>query len=200
MPLIIQIALAHVRAVCIMRATRSHSVTQAHWAESIAMTTLELFVHREGAVPPDILILPATATVADVFEAARTAGFIAEDRDFLLSCEDAEITLDRHLALAEAGIGQHHHVHLSRATRIEVTVAFNGTTHDKHFPPSATIARVKRWAGNEFGLDPSAMASHVLQVHGTHQQPGDDAHLGSLVTPPQHQLRFDLVPKKRVEG
>jgi hypothetical protein len=164
------------------------------------MTHIELFVHREGVVPPEILTLPATATVADVINAAKHAGFIADDRDFELSSEDADTVHEQHHALSGVGIGQHHHLHLSRAKKIDVTVVFNGGTQERAFPPATTIARVKRWAAQAFGLDSSAMASHVLQVSGTPQQPGDDAHLGSLVTPPQHHVRFDLVPKKRVEG
>lgn len=162
--------------------------------------TIELFLHREGSPGIDILTIPVVATVADVIAAARLADLVAEDAGQLLSREDTDTALGRHEVLSDLGIGQHHHVHLHRSIKIDVTISFNGSKQIMEFPPAATIARVKRWAAQAFGLDSQAIATHVLQIHGSTQQPSDDTHIGSLVVPPQHHLHFDLVPKKRVEG
>ena len=64
-----------------------------------------------------------------------------------------------------------------------------------------TVETVKRWAAIKgFGMTPADAAEHVLQLAGSTIRPEPDTHIGSLVSGSACQLRFDLVPLKRVEG
>jgi hypothetical protein len=91
-------------------------------------------------------------------------------------------------------------VHLHRLKAIDVTVRYAGKEVRRTFRPNATIARVKRWAGQEFGIAASDAVELMLQVTGSNARPDQDVHLGSLVKVPQHAICFDLVPAPRVNG
>lgn len=91
-------------------------------------------------------------------------------------------------------------VHLHRQKVIEVTVRYAGRQAKRDFQPATTIARVKRWATHELGINPSDAAELMLQVSGTDIRPDADVHLGSLVVAPQRNITFDLVPSPRVNG
>lgn len=91
-------------------------------------------------------------------------------------------------------------VHLHRQKAIEVTVRYAGRQAKRDFQPATTIARVKRWATHELGVNPSDAAELMLQISGTDIRPDADVHLGSLVVAPQRNITFDLVPSPRVNG
>ena len=91
-------------------------------------------------------------------------------------------------------------VHLHRSREVRVTVRFNGSEHQHEFSPSATVAKVKRWAVHEFGMTEADAAEHVLQVTGTSERPSVEAHIGSLAPFPHCKVSFDLVPAHRING
>jgi hypothetical protein len=91
-------------------------------------------------------------------------------------------------------------VHLHRQKAIEVTVRYAGRQARRDFQPATTIARVKRWATHELGINASDAAELMLQVSGTDIRPDADVHLGSLVVTPHRSVTFDLVPSPRVNG
>ena len=91
-------------------------------------------------------------------------------------------------------------VHLHRLKAIDVTVRYVGKEIKRTFRPSATIARINRWAGKDFGILPSDAAELMLQISGTDTRPDLDVHVGSLVKKPAHAICFDLVPAPRVNG
>ena len=91
-------------------------------------------------------------------------------------------------------------VHLHRQKEIEVTVQYAGRQAKREFQPATTIARVKRWATHELGINASDAAELMLQVSGTDIRPDADVHVGSLVVAPQRSITFDLVPSPRVNG
>ena len=68
------------------------------------------------------------------------------------------------------------------------------------FRPSATVARVKKWATHDLGISVSDAAELMLQVTGTDNRPDADTHIGTLVKGPGKALSFDLVPSPRVNG
>ena len=118
-------------------------------------------------------------------------------KELLLFVEDD----DNEEALADLkGIPDGLRVHLHRLKAIDVTVRYVGKEIKRTFRPSATIARIKRWAGKDFGILPSDAAELMLQVSGTDTRPDLDVHVGSLVKKPAHAICFDLVPAPRVNG
>ena len=106
----------------------------------------------------------------------------------------------------EPGPGQESVWDYPRPPRVEessrlIQVRFNGETEKRHFTPSATVERVKRWAARRaFHLSPRDAAEHVLQIKGTTTRPDRDVHVGTLTHGHSCAVAFDLVPSQRVEG
>ena len=72
---------------------------------------------------------------------------------------------------------------------------------DRKFAPSATVARVKRWAAErKFGMTDEESGEHVLQIAGTHERPAPGTHIGVLANRKTCGLAFDLVADERVNG
>lgn len=93
-----------------------------------------------------------------------------------------------------------HRIHVHRCREVAVTVNFNGKSEPGTFAPAKTVASVKKWAVQQFHMDPRDAAEHVLQIAGTTDRPEPDTHIGSLVHNGKCSITFDLVPLKRVEG
>lgn len=91
-------------------------------------------------------------------------------------------------------------VHLHRCKHVHVTVHFGAEAEERKFKPSATIGRIRNWAGHKLGMKPGDIAEHVLQVAGTKLQPDVDVHIGTLVRCPDCAIVFDLVPAHRING
>lgn len=120
------------------------------------------------------------------------------DASAALFLEDADDPPDQGKAVREHG--KHIKVHVHRCTHVSVTVTFNRKQVEHAFPPSATVGRVKTWAADKLGMSSEDATEHVLQISGTHTRPSPGAHLGSLVTCPRCDIKFDLVPEERVNG
>jgi len=89
----------------------------------------------------------------------------------------------------------------TRSAAAALTVTFNGESVERRFPPSATVARVKRWAAEKkFGMSEDEAGEHVLQIASTHDRPAPGTHIGSLTESKICNLAFDLVPDERVNG
>jgi hypothetical protein len=162
---------------------------------------IELFVQGEGIGDVTLIRVPHDATVREVIVKTKAeCGIEAREEEIIALIEDGdeEIVLDA--KLIEVGIGHRHRVHFHRCRRVEVSVNFNGATKKRPFAPSRTIAKIKRWADDEFDLKGVDATEHALQICGTSKRPDLDVHVGSLVQYPHCQICFDLVPKKRVEG
>ena len=92
-------------------------------------------------------------------------------------------------------------LHLHHCRHITVAVTYNGETIDRKFAPSATVARVKRWAAErKFGMTDEESGEHVLQIAGTHERPAPGTHIGVLANRKTCGLAFDLVADERVNG
>ena len=91
-------------------------------------------------------------------------------------------------------------VHLHRCQVILVEVHFGAKSEQHRFRPSATIGRVRLWAGRKFGMAPADIGEHVLQIAGTTEQPDIDAHVGAFTAAPGCRVNFDFVPAHRVNG
>lgn len=138
------------------------------------------------------------ATLNDVLADIRTK--LRTDAA-LLFLEDVEEPADLTARLRDLAGPTGLKVHVHRCRRIEVVVTFNGAAKVHAFAPSATVTRVKRWATEKaFPMTPEEAAEHVLQITGTTDRPSPGTHLGTLVTHPRCQVRFDLVPNERING
>ena len=114
--------------------------------------------------------------------------------------EDVDEVLETEVTLIEAGIPVRGHVHVSRCHKVDVHVRYGGETKSKEFAPSATIARVFKWATGEHGFDltKTERAKHTLGICDTQTEPDKSEHVGSLAS--DCGLCLDLAPKERFEG
>lgn len=119
----------------------------------------------------------------------------------LLFLEDEDEPLDESILVKDRASPKGLKVHVHHCRHVEVTVTFNGESVERRFPPSATVARVKRWAAEKkFGMSEDEAGEHVLQIASTHDRPAPGTHIGSLTESKICNLAFDLVPDERVNG
>jgi len=164
------------------------------------MKPIDLFYQGEGVGQMQHLEIDTTETFASLKQQLVARHEMA-DEDAYLFVEDADDPLDPAQRLGDVATVKGLKVHLHRCRHIEVTVSFNGQTVERRFAPSATIRRVKRWAAErKFNMPPDDASDHSLQVSGTHNQPADSVHIGTLTNGKVCGLAFDLVPDPRVQG
>ena len=162
------------------------------------MGSIEVFYQREGTreiehveATPETTFGALTALLAEKHGLAPDVVLFLEDTD-----EPVVATQTLHGQAGRAGVKLHAH----RCRHIGVAVTFNGQPAEHRFGPGTTVARVKKWAAEKFGMTPEDASEHVLQVVGTHDRPAPGTHLGALVTCPHCRVAFDLVPDHRVNG
>lgn len=155
------------------------------------MSSINVFI--QGSVVPDIhhMTLPPQATIA----ALRKQW---PDEKLLIFAEDGDQPLEDEALLAD--YGEIHRFHVHRCRHIRVTLCFNGKEVNRKFSPATTLARVKRWAARELGIERDDAAELVLQLPGGEIRPDPSTHLGSLIDCNDCDQKFDLVPKDRVNG
>lgn len=124
-----------------------------------------------------------------------------EASELTLSVEDDDDDVHSHSTHVKHLKKEHGvHVHLHRCKQVEVQVRFGAEVVQHNFGPATTVGRVRRWAGEKFGMVPGDIAEHVLQIAGTTEQPDVDIHIGTLTKCPQCAVTFDLVPAHRING
>lgn len=155
---------------------------------------MQIYVHQQNT---ELKLAEVKETIT-VEELASAHG--EEGADFVW-IEDAEEALETATTLAAAGIAERSHVHISRCRRINVRARSGGDSKSREFAPSATIARVFKWATGKQGFDltPSERAKHTLGLCDTLTQPDKSEHIGSLANH-QCSVCLDLAPKERFEG
>jgi hypothetical protein len=163
------------------------------------MTSIDLFYQGEGIGEIAHVELEPDATFAIL--KARLVEKHAVPHGALLFLEDEDEPVNEALLVKERATAKGLKVHIHRCRHVEVTVAFNGETVERRFAPSATVARVKRWAAEDkFGMSKEEAGEHVLQIAGTHDRPAPGTHIGALTDGKVCGLAFDLVPDERVNG
>ena len=170
------------------------------------MKSIDVFLQGHGIA--DIAVLNASPddTVAEVI--AKSGHADAKQDDLLVFLEDIACALDRDAVVeellplaADDDVVGPLRLHCTHCLKIDVVVRFNGEEAKRHFPPGATVERVRRWAARRaFKLAPSDAAEHILQVLGKTTRPDRDVHIGALTEDKTCAVAFDLVPSKRVEG
>ncbi len=162
---------------------------------------VEVFVQGPGIARPALVTVPAGGQLRDIVQAATGKGLKLDDEQSAkVWLEDADDPLNARATLAEAGVHTRSRVHIHTCERIHVTVNFNNDAKQHPFSPSATMAAVKEWAVQKFGLDQTAATEYTLQLCGSSARPDRDVEVGSLAQPGQCSACFDLVPQQRVEG
>lgn len=166
------------------------------------LESIELFVQGENVSDIELIKLPGDARVSDIVEAMKAKGLAhdAGGESVAVMLEDEEAELPLSARLRDLGIGQRRRFHCHRCRRVKVSVTFNGVEKTHPFATSATIARVKAWADEKFGLEGVDATEQELQVSGTSTRPAEDTHIGTLVRHPACTLNFTLAPKERVQG
>jgi hypothetical protein len=162
------------------------------------MITIPVFYQAENLDRIEHATFPPEATLGEVLAAIHTRH--NTDAAAVLFLEDAEEPADLDTLLRDLTGPKGLKVHVHRCRRIEVSVTFNGTKEHR-LAPSATVARVKRWAVEKaFPMSPEDAGEHVLQLTSTTERPSLGTHLGTLAKHPHCHVRFDLVPNERVNG
>ena len=163
------------------------------------MNSIDLFYQGEELGEIKHLEIEPDATFAVL--KARLAEKHDLRPDVLVFLEDEDEPIGDDVALKEHATLKGLKVHLHRLRQVKVTVTFNGKTVERLFGPSATVARVKRWAAeHEFGMSEEEAGEHVLQIAGKHDRPAPGTHIGALSDGKVRALAFDLVPDERVNG
>ena len=164
---------------------------------------IELFIQGEGIPKITLVKVNPSDTVADLIKVAREHGLSTPgDAEICVFVEDTDDPLAWDGKIEELGLTSRTRVHIHRCQRVEIVVNFNKDQRKGFFPPSATIASVKKWAvGKEgFGMSNIDATEHLLQLCGSKTRPDEDVHIGTLTKGEAWVICFDLVAKQRVEG
>lgn len=153
---------------------------------------IRIYIHRRGQEGPELMTVKGSTPVAEVTDAHGGGEAWAADADDPLS---------RHATLADAGVGDRDHLHVSSCKRVNVQVRFVDDEKSESFPPGATIAAVYAWATSKkaFPLTESERAKHALGVCGTLVQLDKSAQIGTY-SDESCKVCLDLAPKERFEG
>ena len=154
---------------------------------------MEIFLHRR-----------ATETVFIKVDPEKKA------RDFGIECvgdvafvwlEDGKVALDPEKTLAEAGIFERCHIHVSSCKLVVVKVRFGGDSIEDSFSPAATAGSILKWAASPegFKLTDSEAAKHLLAICGTATELDQADHIGFFADD-ECSVCLDLLPRERFEG
>ena len=165
------------------------------------MKTIEVLLQGECIPEIQLVEVGAGKSVKDILELAARCRKEEIEGEFFVFLENCAEPMAAGNKLPESEDGKPVSVHVHRCRSVVVTVTFNGVSKGHEFVPGTTIAAVKKWAAiTEFGMKPADTAEHVLQFAGSAERPEPDTHIGALVSCPDCNISFDLVPHKRVEG
>ena len=165
------------------------------------MKTIEILLQGEHIPDIQLIEVDSVRQVKDLLAVAAGCRKEVVEGEFFVFREDGAEPLGIEDMLSESENGQPMPLHVHRCCSVVATVTFNGVSKGHEFRPGMTIAAVKKWAAlMEFGMKPADAAEHVLQIADTTDRPEPDTHIGALVTCPDCNVAFDLVPLKRVEG
>lgn len=164
------------------------------------MKPIDVFYQGEGVGQLGHLEVEAEATFALVKARLRDRHQRIA-RESLLFLENQDEPLDEQARVQDHATAHGVNLHVHRCRLVEVAVAFNGETVESRFAPSATLARVKRWAaGERFGMSEEEAGEHVLQIQGTYERPAAGTHIGALIDGNLCGMAFDLVADERMNG
>jgi hypothetical protein len=168
--------------------------------------SLELFLHVNGH--PQVISTTPNETLREVFTRLNFLPnkehfvFVGESDEAIHHPNNDDIHQPANIDLSIENLELHRqkHVHISAVHRVEVTVCFNGVSHNRRFSPATTIAVVTTWAKERFHVDPKDGADLILALKPSEEHPRIDQHLGDLLAPGSGELSFDLVREITPQG
>ena len=140
----------------------------------------------EGHAP---VTAAADSTAEDLVQIAADRG-LATGNDLALFADDGDEPLTGAIS---SGDGAPASLVVARRGRIEVTVHHDGRFSGQHVSAAARVARVRRQAAAEAGLEGDEAAFHVLQFTDTDLRPDERERIGDLDRNGDGELSFDLV-------
>jgi hypothetical protein len=163
------------------------------------MKKIKLFVQVEGSDRSELVEIAPEASLKDLADAATASG-LAVPADAFVFDEENDEPLEVDKSLAQGGLKNQARVHFHRCRKIKVTVHYKAEIEDKDFPPSATVAKVHKWAAGKLLPSEIDRGEHVLQICESDIQPEPQKQIGTLVKDQTCMLCFDLVASERIEG
>ena len=164
------------------------------------MSKIQLFLQVEGSRGIHLVELDDDEPAKALIPLAIGAGLAAANAEgALVFGPNGDSPLDLALPLSKQGVRNKQRVHVHRCPQVNVTLHFNDVTEVVHFPPSATVDRVKKRFVQMIRMSPVDAIEHVLQICGSSDRPEPDTEIGTLVCGCCN-VCFDLVPIKRIEG
>ena len=146
---------------------------------------------------------------------ATKTGFVQVDpgqkvHDLAIEClgddafvwlEDGKEPLDPDKTLAEVGVVERCHVHVSTCKGVFVKVRFGGDPIEDSLPPATTADSILKWAASPegFKLTDSEAAKHLLAICGTNTELDQADHIG-FYADDDCSVCLDLLPRERFEG
>ena len=155
---------------------------------------MEIFLHKRTTKTEFIEVDPCKKVRDFASECVGDGAFV-----WLEGGKDA---LDPEKTLAEAGMVDRCHVHVSRCKAVTAKVRFAGQNPiEGVFSPALTADFILKWAASPegFKLTDTEAAKHLLVVCGTETEVDQADHIG-LFADEDCSVCLNLVPKERFEG
>ena len=154
---------------------------------------MEIFLHQRTTETAFIKVDPSTRVGAFGIECLGDGASVW--------LEDGKEMLDPEKTLAEAGVVERCHVHVSSCKAVVVKVRFAGRTIEESFPPAATAGSILKWAASPegFKLTDSQAAKHLLAACGTNTELDQADHIGFFADD-DCSVCLDLLPRERPAG
>ena len=154
---------------------------------------MEIFLHQRAKETEFIKVDPDRKVSDLAIECVPDGAFVW--------LEDGKEVLDPDKTLAEVGVVDRCHVHVSSCKFITVKVRFGGDSIEEPVPPAATAGSILKWAASPegFKLTDSEAAKHLLVICGTNTELDQADHIGFFADD-DCSVCVDLVPRERFEG
>ena len=154
---------------------------------------MEIFLHQRAT--------ETRFTKVDPGKKVRDFAIECLDEGALVWLEDGKEALDPEKTLAEVGVVERCHVHVSTCKAVVLKVRFGGDSIEGSFPPPTTADSILKWAASPegFKLTDSEAAKHVLSICGTDTELDQADHIGFFADD-DCSVCLDLLPRERFEG
>jgi len=154
---------------------------------------MEIFLHQRATDTGFINVDPE--------KKVRDLGIECVGAEALVWLEDGKEPLDPDKTLAEVGVIDRCHVHVSSCKSVVIKVRFGGVSIAESFPPAATAGLILKWAASPegFKLTDSEAAKHLLAICGTNTELDQADHIG-FYADDDCSVCLDLLPRERFEG
>lgn len=154
---------------------------------------MEIFVHQRG-----------TETSLVEVDPGKKVGDFGDEcigKGALVWLEDDSEALEAEKTLADVGVVERCHIHVSSCKAAIVKVRFDGDSMEDSFSPATTADFILKWAASPegFKLADSEAAKHVLVACGTDDELDQAVHIG-LYADDNCSVCLDLVPRDRFAG